>query len=157
MRGDGVVDDEVGSVLADRLNELFSMSRPRGRPWTNDEVATEIKKSAPEIKVSGAYLSALRSGKRRQPSRDLLVALARFFGVSPAYFFDSGQADRVNQQLAALDELRQAGVRSVALRAVGLPPEILDAVTAILDQMRRLQGLPAVDEDRGERDSDPVR
>jgi transcriptional regulator with XRE-family HTH domain len=156
MRGDGVVADKVESVLADRLNELFGMSRPRGRPWTNDEVAAEIKKLAPEIKVSGAYLSALRNGKRRQPSQDLLVALAKFFGVSPAYFFDSGRADRINQQLAALDELRQAGVRGVALRAVGLPPEILDAVTAILDQMRRLQGLPAVDERRGDGDSNPV-
>lgn len=139
-------DDGLGDELANRLNQLFRVSRPGGRPWTNDEVAAEIKKSNPLVRVSGAYLSALRNGKRRQPSRDLLVELAKLFGVGPAYFFDSGQADRISQQLAALDELRQAGVRGVALRAVGLPTESLDVVTAVLDQMRRLQGLPPVEE-----------
>jgi transcriptional regulator with XRE-family HTH domain len=134
--------------LADRLNQLFSGSRPGGRSWTNDEVATQIKNANPAVKVSGAYLSALRVGKRRQPSHELLVELARFFGVSPGYFFDSGHADRVTQQLAALDELRQAGVRGVALRAAGLPPDSLAVVTAVLDQMRKLQGLPPVDEER---------
>jgi transcriptional regulator with XRE-family HTH domain len=146
-----VTDDEaLDSVLADRLNQLFAGSRPGGRSWTNDEVAAAIKKSHPSVRVSGAYLSALRNGKRRQPSHELLVELAKFFGVAPGYFFDSDHADRVTQQLAALDELRQAGVRGVALRAAGLPPDSLAAVTAVLDQMRKLQGLPSVDEEQPE-------
>jgi transcriptional regulator with XRE-family HTH domain len=136
--------DSDGSTLAERLDELFTLSRPQGRQWTNSEVAAEIRKLDPDIKVSGAYLSALRGGSRRNPSRALLVALAGFFGVSPAYFFDSAHADRVSQQLAALDEIRQAGVRSIALRAIGLPAESLDAMAAVLDQMRKLQGLPPV-------------
>jgi transcriptional regulator with XRE-family HTH domain len=152
-----VAGDDVEPVLADRLNELFRVSRPRGRPWTNDEVAAGIKRTNPAIKVSGAYLSALRNGKRRQPSRDLLTALAKFFGVSPAYFFDSGQADRISQQLAALDELRQAGVRGLALRAVGLPAESLSVVNAVLDQMRKLQGLPPVDEQERDREEEDER
>lgn len=141
-------DGEPDSALADRLNQLFLGSRPGGRSWTNDEVAAQIKKSNPAVRVSGAYLSAMRIGKRRQPSRELLVELAKFFGVSPGYFFDSGHADRITQQLAALDELRQAGVRGVALRAAGLPPDSLAVVTAVLDQMRKLQGLPPVDEEQ---------
>lgn len=139
--------DRGGSMLADRLDELFTLSRPQGRQWTNSEVAAEIRKADPDIKVSGAYLSALRSGARKNPSRVLLEALAGFFGVSPAYFFDSAHADRVNQQLAALDEIRQAGVRSIALRAIGLPAESLSAMAAVLDQMRKLQGLPPVREE----------
>ena len=123
-------DEGPDSVLADRLNQLFIVSRPGGRPWTNDEVAAQIKRSNPLVKVGGAYLSALRNGKRRQPSRDLLAELAKFFGVSLGYFYDSGQADRISQQLAALDELRQAGVHGVALRAVGLPADSLEVVTA---------------------------
>jgi transcriptional regulator with XRE-family HTH domain len=136
-----------GSTLADRLNELFALSRPRGQQWTNSEVAAEIRERDPTVKVSGAYLSALRNGTRRNPSPVLLVALAKFFGVSPAYFFDSEQADRVNSQLAALDEIRLAGVRSIALRAIGLPAESLDAMASVLDQMRKLQGLPPVPEE----------
>jgi transcriptional regulator with XRE-family HTH domain len=134
------------NLFTERLNELFRMSRPKGLRWTNDEVAAEIKKADPDIKVSGAYLSALRTGKRTRPSPELQVALAKFFGVSPAYFFDSQRGEQIGHQLAALDDMRQAGVRAIALRAVGLPTESLDAMTTVLDQMRRLQGLPPVQE-----------
>lgn len=137
--------DNDGPALAERLDGLFRTSRPRGRRWTNDEVATEIKKANPDLKVSGAYLSALRTGKRANPSRELQVALAKFFGVAPAYFFDPDYADQASRQLALLDELHRAGVQSIALRAVGLPTESLDAVTAMLDQIRKLQGLPPVE------------
>lgn len=131
-------------VLAERLDGLFRSSRPQGRSWTNEEVATELKKGNVGLRVSGAYLSALRTGKRERPSHDLLEALAKFFGVAPAYFFDRDYADQATRQLAMLDELNQAGVRSIALRAVGLPPDSLDAVAAVLDQIRKLQGLPPV-------------
>jgi len=141
-----MAQDKGESALAERLDGLFRSSRPQGRTWTNDDVAAELKQSHPRLRVSGAYLSALRTGKRERPSPELLDALATFFGVSPAYFYDRDHADQTTRQLAMLDELHQAGVRSIALRAVGLPPESLDAVTAVLDQIRKLQGLPPVDD-----------
>ncbi len=141
-----MADNDGQVVLAERLNHLFRTSRPQGRNWTNREVAEEVKCINPGLKVSGAYLSALRTGKRTNPSTDLLSALAKFFGVSPAYFVDPDHADRVDSQLAALNELGQAGVRGVALRVVGLPPESLAAITAVIDQVRKLQGLPPVEE-----------
>ncbi|RZQ59517.1 helix-turn-helix domain-containing protein [Amycolatopsis suaedae] len=130
--------------LAQRLDELFRRGRPGGERWTNDEVAAAIKRLNPDIKVSGTYLSALRTGKRTRPSPELQLALAKFFGVSPAYFFDPGSADKISQQLAALDELHQSGVRSLAARAVGLSPDNLDALKTVVDQMRKMQGLPPV-------------
>ncbi|QEU97048.1 helix-turn-helix domain-containing protein [Streptomyces kanamyceticus] len=139
-------ESDEGALLAERLNHLFRASRPRGRTWTNREVAEEVKLANPKLKVSGAYLSALRTGKRTNPSADLLSALAKFFGVSPAYFVDQNHAARVDSQLAALNELSQSGVREVALRAVGLPPESLAAISAVIDQVRKLQGLPPVEE-----------
>ena len=141
-----MAQDNGESVLAERLDSLFRSSRPQGRSWTNQEVATELRKRNPALRVSGAYLSALRNGKRERPSYDLLEALAKFFGVAPAYFFDRDYADRTATQLAMLDELHQAGVRSIALRAVGLSPESLEPVRAVLDQIRKLQGLPDVDD-----------
>ncbi|MFJ5532615.1 XRE family transcriptional regulator [Streptomyces sp. NPDC093261] len=134
------------SVLAERLDSLFRSSRPEGRPWTNDEVAARLKEANPKLRVSGAYLSALRNGKRERPSHELLMALAQFFGVQYAYFFDQTYADQALAQLALLDELHQAGVRSIALRAAGLPPESLNAVMSVLDEIRKLQGLPPVEE-----------
>jgi transcriptional regulator with XRE-family HTH domain len=136
--------DPDESTLAERLNDLFTASRPEGRRWTNGEVAAQIKAKHPRIRASGAYLSALRNGTRTRPSPELLAALAEFFGVSPAYFVDPDHADRVNAQLAGLEMLSQAGVRGVALRAVGLQQDSLEAITAMLDQVRKLQGLPPV-------------
>ncbi|MEV4709552.1 helix-turn-helix transcriptional regulator [Actinoplanes sp. NPDC049316] len=135
------------AALAQRLDELFRTSRPGGRRWTNSEVAEELRKIRPSLRVSGAYLSALRTGKRTNPSPDLLVALAEFFGVPVGYFLDREFSDRVATQLAMLDGLRAAGVQGIALRAVGLPPESLAAITSVLDQVRKLQGLPAIEGD----------
>ncbi|MFE2552085.1 helix-turn-helix domain-containing protein [Streptomyces sp. NPDC059355] len=131
-------------VLAVRLDDLFKTVRPKGRRWTNAEVAEELKRVNPEIKAGGVYLSQLRTGKRSNPSPDLLAALARFFGVSVAYFFDDEVAESVLGEIAAIEALRQAGVRSVAMRAAGMKKESLQAITAIMDQYRQMQGLPPV-------------
>lgn len=140
------MSDEQRPALAVRLDDLFKTVRPQGRHWTNVEVVAELKRASPDLKVGAVYLSQLRTGKRTNPSHELLAALARFFGVSPAYFFDPEHAEKVSQQLAALDELRQAGVQSLAARAVGLHPENLDALKIVADQMRRMQGLDPVDQ-----------
>ncbi|MFI0909826.1 helix-turn-helix domain-containing protein [Streptomyces abikoensis] len=140
-----MTDKPRESTLAERLDGLFHRSRPGGRRWTNNEVAHKIKEEHPHVRVSGAYLSALRTGSREHPSQELLSAVAEFFGVSPAYFVDPDHAERVDAQLAGLEALRQAGVRGVALRAVGLQQDSLEAITTMLDQVRKLQGLPPVE------------
>ncbi|WP_030662718.1 helix-turn-helix domain-containing protein [Streptomyces rimosus] len=132
--------------LAVRLDNLFKTVRPKGKHWTNAEVAEALKQADPELRVGGVYLSQLRTGKRSNPSPDLLAALARFFGVSVAYFFDDEVAESVLSQVAAIEALRQAGVRSVAMRAAGMKKENLQAITAIMDQYRQMQGLPPVDD-----------
>src|SRR5208283_3075416 len=92
------------------------------------------------------YLWQLRKGLRDNPTRNHLAALARFFGVSPAYFFDDDAAEVVDAQLSLLAAMRDASVRSVALRAAGLSVESLAAVQVVIDHARRLEGLePDVD------------
>ncbi|MFG2498107.1 helix-turn-helix domain-containing protein [Streptomyces sp. NPDC048441] len=137
-------ETEDRPLLAVRLDDLFKTVRPKGRHWTNAEVAEELKQAHSELKVGGVYLSQLRTGKRSNPSPDLLAALARFFGVSVAYFFDDEVAQSVLGEVAAIEALRQAGVRSVAMRAAGMKRENLQAITAIMDQYRHMQGLPPV-------------
>ncbi|GAA2977927.1 helix-turn-helix domain-containing protein [Actinokineospora diospyrosa] len=140
------MSDGGSTPLPARLDRLFRLSRPRGRQWSNAEVAAEVKRVNPELRVSGAYLSMLRTGRRSSPSMDLLVALARFFGVNPSYFFDDedGQGERVREQLEQLAMLRDRGVVGIAQRAMGLPRSNLDLITALLDQARRQRGLPPV-------------
>ncbi|MET9608464.1 helix-turn-helix domain-containing protein [Streptomyces sp. NPDC006512] len=136
-------------LLAVRLDDLFRTVRPKGRHWTNAEVAEELKRADPGLKVGGVYLSQLRTGKRANPSPDLLAALARFFGVSVAYFFDDEVAESVRGELAVVEALRQSGVRAVAMRAAGMRKDNLKAITALMDQYRLMQGLPPVTEPSG--------
>jgi transcriptional regulator with XRE-family HTH domain len=141
------VSDDSRPRLGRRLDDLFTSARPHGKQWSNAEVATELRRASPDLKVGAVYLSQLRNGKRTNPSPELLSALARFFGVSVAYFFDDEVADAVQGELAALHAMRNAGVRAVAMRAAGMRADNLRAITAIMDQYRQMQGLPAIPEE----------
>ncbi|WP_043266600.1 helix-turn-helix domain-containing protein [Streptomyces sp. CT34] len=134
--------------LAERIDALFRSGRPDGRPWTNDEVAAQIKTHHPKVKVSGAYLSALRTGKRSRPSIELLTGLAEFFGVPVSRLTDTQAPTTLEHEIAALPQLNQAGMRSIMLRAVGVNDDGLKAVAAVLDHVRQLQGLPPVSGDQ---------
>lgn len=138
-------DSEGQSVLAERLGRLFDDIRPdgrNGRRWTNDEVAAAIKDSVPGVRVSGAYLSALRTGSKRRPSTEILVALARFFGVPLDYFVNDAVAAQADAELELAKVAGNLGVRQLALRALELSPEGLAAVTKIIDQVLALDGKP---------------
>ena len=144
--------------LAARLNHLFATVHPRDRgPYSNDDVAKAIRSQGGDI--SKAYLAYLRNGSRDNPTMQHLAALASFFGVSPAYFFDDQVAIDTNAQIAELTSLREAGVtqnrwqdlqsaglQRVALRAAGLSPQGLRAAAAILNNLREMEGLPAADD-----------
>jgi transcriptional regulator with XRE-family HTH domain len=74
--------------------------------------------------VSGTYLWLLRTGQRDNPTMKHLIAIARFFGVPPTYFFpdDAMRQDAVPAELAAAlsDDTApgatEAGVRASSLR-----------------------------------------
>jgi transcriptional regulator with XRE-family HTH domain len=129
--------------LATKLDRLFQAVRPAGgSEYSYQEVADAIRgEGGPTI--SATYLWQLRKGIRDNPTRNHLAALARFFGVSPAYFFDDDAAEVVDAQLSLLAAMRDASVRSVALRAAGLSVESLAAIQVVIDHARRLEGLEA--------------
>jgi transcriptional regulator with XRE-family HTH domain len=83
-------------TLADKLGHLFQTVVPAGRgPYSVEEVAKTITDSG--VPISGSYIWLLRKGQRDNPTLRHLTALARFFGVPPAYFFD----DSVTSDVAA--------------------------------------------------------
>lgn len=125
-------------TLAQNLDRLFDDIRPHGpagRKYTNEEVATAIKEAHPEIRVGGAYLSALRKGTKRNPSTELLAALARFFGVPTSYFLDEETAAQTDAEIQLAKVAHNLGVRQLALRALELSPEGLAAVTQIVEHV----------------------
>jgi transcriptional regulator with XRE-family HTH domain len=127
--------------LAEKLNHLFSTVHPHGRPeHSSEEVAEAIgKRGGPTI--SATYIWQLRKGLRDNPTKKHLEALADFFGVPPAYFFDNEAAVRIDAELELLSALRDAPVRQVALRASGLSPQSLKAIAEMIDRVRQLEGL----------------
>jgi transcriptional regulator with XRE-family HTH domain len=78
---------------------------------------------------SRAYLAYLRNGQRINPTQQHLAALARFFDVSPAYFFDDDQSELISAQIDLAAALRASDVRALALR------DLTDTVRANADRM----------------------
>ncbi|PJE94165.1 transcriptional regulator [Streptomyces carminius] len=131
-------EPQVRRALAENLDRLFDAIRPegpRGRRYTNEEVATAVKQAHPGLRVGGAYLSALRKGTKRNPSTELLTALARFFGVPASYFLDEHTAAQTDAEIELARVAHNLGVRRLALRALELSPEGLAAVTRIVEHV----------------------
>ncbi|ANW22603.1 helix-turn-helix domain-containing protein [Streptomyces clavuligerus] len=130
-------DDRVPSTLSGKIEELFRVvRRPDNQPYSNEEVAASCRRTTGES-FSATYLWQLRTGRRDNPTKRHLEALAQFFQVPPAYFFDDAQGADVSAQLALIAALRDAGVRNVTLRAVGLSPESLGTVTELIEVIAR--------------------
>jgi transcriptional regulator with XRE-family HTH domain len=140
-----MVSGEAGRgerTLAQRLEYLFRTVREPGRrEYSNEEVSAAIARDQ-DVTISASYIWYLRTGQRDNPTFKHLNALARFFGVPPAYFFDADTSGRVEAELALLAAMKDAGVRDVALRAVGLSPQSLGTISDVIARVRELEGLP---------------
>ena len=136
-------------TLTARLNFLFATVRPVGeeREFTNSEIAAATG-------VSASYIGYLRKGVRDNPSVETVQALARFFGVRPSYLvdedIDEAQVADIEAQLRLVRALQNPAVKRLAMRAAesDLSPTALDAITAMIDEVRkreqgRARGRPA--------------
>ncbi|MDX3584202.1 helix-turn-helix domain-containing protein [Streptomyces europaeiscabiei] len=126
------------SHLGDRLNYLFEHMHPPGRPYTNAYVAEQVG-------ISEQYVSMLRRGTRSKPDLDLLKSLSRFFGVPDGFLSGTMSVEAVaktEEEIKVLVAMRDARVRAIALRAVGLPPAVQESLTEIITQFRQQMGLP---------------
>lgn len=128
-------------TLAEKIDALFRVvRRPDHEPYSHEEVARACREASGES-FSATYLWQLRTGRRDNPTKRHLQALAGFFQVPVAYFFDDDQGSAIARELELLGALRDAGIRSVALRAVNLSPEGVSTISDIIDVLaRREQG-----------------
>jgi transcriptional regulator with XRE-family HTH domain len=128
-------------TVAQKLEHLFrTVRKPDQREYSNDEVAAAIAEQQGET-ISSSYIWYLRTGQRDNPTFKHINALARFFGVPAAYFFDDEVSDRVETELALLNAMRDAGVRDVALRAAGLSPTSLRTIAEVITRVSELEGI----------------
>jgi transcriptional regulator with XRE-family HTH domain len=148
-----------GRTLAEKLDHLFRAIHPRDRgPYSYAEVAKAIEERGGPT-VSATYIWQLRTGARDNPTKRHLEALAGFFGVSPAYFFDDTEAARTDARLLLLTMLRDAGARQIAARLPGLSTSSMEVLAEMVTRLRQLEGLPdtAAGPASGERGTLPGR
>jgi transcriptional regulator with XRE-family HTH domain len=124
-------------TLADKIDKLFQVvRRPNREPYSHEEVARACREATGET-FSATYLWQLRTGRRDNPTKRHLEALAQFFQVPPAYFFDDEQGAKIAEELDLLAALRDAGVRNLALRAINLSPDGLDTIIDMVEAISR--------------------
>lgn len=128
-----------GKTLAEKLDHLFATVRPPGgNEFTLEQVADAINERG-EVKLTPVYVSQLRRGQRTNPTVGVLEALAWYFGVSPAYFFDDKLAGRIEAELEVVIAMRRASVQQIALRAAELSEESLRNLAVLIDHWRELE------------------
>lgn len=136
----------MSATLAERIDRLFRTHRsPRGREYSYREVAAAIRQRADGREgetISAAYIWGLRTGAKDNPTMRHLQALARFFQVSPAYFFEEELTEFPEAEVRLLAASRKETLRRLAVTLLGLSDESLNAVLNLAYRLRHLEGLP---------------
>ena len=94
------------------------------------------------VAISASAIQQLRTGTNTNPKLQTIKALAAFFGVPPGYFFDEEVAEQTRAEIQVVAAMRDHEVRRVALRASGLSTSSLQMLNTVIEQARRLEGLP---------------
>jgi transcriptional regulator with XRE-family HTH domain len=129
-------------TFAEKLQFLLDAVRhPSGREYNLTEIAEAINAQG-QYQISRGYLSALKEGKKTTPSRQCVEAIASFFGVPPAYFYDEQTARWVEEEIRLVAALRNSPVRHISLEAFGLSESSLRVLAETIRHLRRLEGLP---------------
>jgi transcriptional regulator with XRE-family HTH domain len=124
-------------TLADKVNWLIDRAHPAGRgPYSNAEISALIEKVTGE-QFSHTTIWKLRNGQASNPQMRLIQALARTFGVPPAFFFDDYDEEKAGL-LREQVELRDSGVTGAQLRALAaLTPAARQAVADLIEHTAR--------------------
>ena len=127
-------------TLADKVNWLIDRAHPAGRgSFSNNEIAALIKDATGED-VSYTTIWKLRNGQAQNPQKRLIEALAKTFGVPPAFFFDDyhEQAGMLKEQVELLALVRDARISSAQLRAIlELSPQARQAIVSLVEATAR--------------------
>lgn len=128
-------------TLAEIIDQLFkTIRRPNDREHSMEEVAkwgaAWLRERGQAKSFSKEYVRQLRAGIATNPTKSHLEALAAFFEVDPAIFFDSEKSRQIQADLELVAALRKADVHSVALRALSLTPDHRAQVLELIDALQ---------------------
>ncbi|MFI8346892.1 hypothetical protein [Streptomyces sp. NPDC085596] len=135
------------ATLAERLNAWFADAATadtvgRLREPTTSEVAQAISRDpGHDITISRSYLTALRNGSQTNPTVSVLSAIVRYFqsremtlpvSVS-ALISETPQPAAGEEKDEWAEALSDRQVRSIAMRAGQLTPELREQLLSIMD------------------------
>jgi transcriptional regulator with XRE-family HTH domain len=149
-------DRELGATLAERIDHMFRTHlNPKGREYSYRQVAAAVSTgdhSRRGEQISATYVWGLRTGGKDNPTMRHLQGLARFFQVSPSYFFDEELTALPDEALVLAATSRES-VRRLAVEALQLSEE---SVNVLLQMVRRLSDLEGVAAIKMSEPSDPT-
>jgi transcriptional regulator with XRE-family HTH domain len=135
--------------LAEKIDKLFKSITPGGREYTYEEVARGCSELSGGT-FSKTYIWQLRTGQRDNPTKRHLEALASYFHVPVAYFFDEDAAERIDTQIALASAMRNAEVRDIALRAMSMDDAGRASLLRIIAEVSGLQATAAASAETGD-------
>src|SRR5215212_4965435 len=98
-------------TMAELLDELFRTHRkPNGKEYSHIEVCIGLNGE-----IGPSHLGKLRNGTIKNPKRDTLLALCRFFNIQPLYFFPELQTPDFNGWEQGQDDPLPAVLHSIHL------------------------------------------
>jgi transcriptional regulator with XRE-family HTH domain len=127
--------------FADKLAYLIATVHPPDRgPYSYREIAAGIEDH--EGAMTAAFIQQLSTGKQPYPRMHHLAALASFFGVPTAYFFDEDVAREVNDEIKGVIDWRNTEGGEIAQRISMLSAEHRNAITSMIDHLAAYEQSP---------------
>ncbi|WP_309114653.1 helix-turn-helix transcriptional regulator [Saccharothrix sp.] len=152
--GVAVTQDEVGhrEVVATRVAMLLRFGTPTPRADQTGGAAAECCESdvAAAVHCEIDEIRRLREGRADELGVDTLREVSKFFGVPVTYLVgvDSATGRQVEEQLAMLRVLRDAGVLELALRAAEIAdPAHKKTLSEVVESFLAVESTPAPNQD----------
>lgn len=123
--------------FATRLNRLFATIRDENdEEYSNTEIGRRAEVSAP-------YIGYLRRELRNPPSNKVARRIERAFGLTTPYLLTDDAADVqiMDDKLAALQDMQDSGVWTLAMRARRLTPGGLAVVAEMIKYVEEREGV----------------
>lgn len=117
-------------TTAQLVDDLFKEHRkPDGQEYSYQEVSKRLKGE-----LDASSIAKIRKGVIKNPGRDALMLLCRFFQVPASYFFP--ELEELDLPQDASDEEPMNTVR-VALRSMDLSTDVQDYLEGIIKVLRQ--------------------
>ncbi len=144
--GDPSDDESIESIdfetqddlrsLAERVRWLIdTVPGPDGKRMTYSAIEARAKQLGHSITAQN--VNYLATGKKTNPTKAVIEALADVFNVSASYFLDDHRSRQIRSQIELLAVMRNTGVRDLAMRAAALPE---DRLRLLLDLAATISG-----------------